>query len=832
MGLVAAWSPNPVGAQAVPDPLTLATTVSAGHDAGVGCPGDESLVATSSTAVTWCFDLRNDGDVALANVTLDVTGLDIDETQMGVVGGGPVADALELVPAGADVHLFYESEVSASVLAVATASGVPTDQAGDPVPGADPAVAEDGSEIALAGVTVEKTVYAGHDAGAGCPGDEQVAGELDDEITYCFTVTDSGDTTLAPVTLADIDLGVTDADLTVLSGDLSSMAPGDEAVLYAESTVDGDLTNTATVEGTAVDDVGAPLVVEGGPITAVDTARVDEGLPAIELDKTVYEGHDEGASCPGDEIVKAVNDAAVTYCFSVTNSGDTTLAPVTLEDVDLGVTDADLTVLSGDLSSMAPGDEAVLYAESTVDGDLTNTATVEGTAVDDAGDPISGVDPVVLEDTAEVKEVAATVSLETDVFDPYTDAYLDADADEATAGSNDPQPATIAQGDTAEFRFTVVNDSEVDLAEVTVDAPQCDEPPTYADGDDGEPDLLEPEEQWHYTCTVADVQERLVLEATVDAAVAGEPDAAAPDGAGKAEFAEVQVAGVAIETSVQDPVSGTFGDTAVLTAGDDAVFQVVVHNVGDAPLDQLVVSDDQAPACSRTLDGVLEGGETLDPFTCTEPAIDGGFVNEASVIGVPVDDEGDQAADPVSADASAVVTTTAAAAPELSIDKSLATYDPAAQLATWQILVSNDGATAASEPIVVIDELPADLEFAQATGEGWVCQEVTAGVRCATDADVEPGSTTPLLAIETRVGAAPGSTVTNVAYVDGEDGALASDDAVLGVGMQSGDPTYMADQAPTGSLPRTGAVGVVGMIALGSLLVAAGSLLSSASRKR
>lgn len=71
MGLVAAWSPNPVGAQAVPDPLTLATTVSAGHDAGVGCPGDESLVATSSTAVTWCFDLRNDGDVALANVTLE-----------------------------------------------------------------------------------------------------------------------------------------------------------------------------------------------------------------------------------------------------------------------------------------------------------------------------------------------------------------------------------------------------------------------------------------------------------------------------------------------------------------------------------------------------------------------------------------------------------------------------------------------------------------------------------------------------------------------------------------------------------------------------------------
>jgi len=263
------------------------------------------------------------------------------------------------------------------------------------------------------------------------------------------------------------------------------------------------------------------------------------------------------------------------------------------------------------------------------------------------------------------------------------------------------------------------------------------------------------------------------------------------------------------------------------------VFQVVVHNVGDAPLDQLVVTDEQAPDCARSLDGVLAGGESSEPFTCRETAVEGGFVNEVGVVAVPVDDQGEQVADAVKADASAVVTMTAAASPELSIDKSLAAADPASQLATWQIVVANDGATTATEPVVVVDELPTDLEYAQATGEGWVCQQVTAGVRCATDVDVEPGSTTAPLALETRVGAAPGSTVTNTAYVEGADGPVASDDAVLGVSALSGGPTYTADPAaPSGNLPRTGAVGVVGLVALGALLVGGGSLLTSTSRKR
>ena len=46
-------------------------------------------------------------------------------------------------------------------------------------------------EVVDPSVTLEKTVYAGHDGGAGCDGDELVTGLPGDDVTYCFTVTNA-----------------------------------------------------------------------------------------------------------------------------------------------------------------------------------------------------------------------------------------------------------------------------------------------------------------------------------------------------------------------------------------------------------------------------------------------------------------------------------------------------------------------------------------------------------------------------------------------------------------------------------------------------------------
>ena len=65
--------------------------------------------------------------------------------------------------------------------------------------------------------------------------------------------------------------------------------------------------------------------------------------PAALVAKTVYRGHDAGASCEGTETVVGRNGDAVTYCFVVTNNGDVPLSPVTVTDPDLGIDESGIT---------------------------------------------------------------------------------------------------------------------------------------------------------------------------------------------------------------------------------------------------------------------------------------------------------------------------------------------------------------------------------------------------------------------------------------------------------------------------------------------------------
>ena len=70
------------------------------------------------------------------------------------------------------------------------------------------------------------------------------------------------------------------------------------------------------------------------------------------------------------------------------------------------------------------------------------------------------------------------------------------------------------------------------------------------------------------------------------------------------------------------------------------------------------------------------------------------------------------------------------------------------------------------EPIVVTDPLAPGLQLVSTSGAGWTCTGTTT-VRCTYDAAVAAGGNTPELRIETRLVGSPGSTVTNVATVDG-----------------------------------------------------------------
>jgi len=174
-------------------------------------------------------------------------------------------------------------------------------------------------------INIEKTVYLGHNNGASC--DTPTASELvvaasGADVTYCFEITSTGDTSLTNLVFNDPALGITQADATVLSGisNITPFAPGERQVLFFEASLNGDLVNTATASGNDIPGLDDP--------TDEDTAAVDEVAPAIEIQKTVYLGNNGGASCDTATAVESVtgaNGAAVTYCFEITSTGDTSL---------------------------------------------------------------------------------------------------------------------------------------------------------------------------------------------------------------------------------------------------------------------------------------------------------------------------------------------------------------------------------------------------------------------------------------------------------------------------------------------------------------------------
>ncbi len=163
--------------------------------------------------------------------------------------------------------------------------------------------------------------------------------------------------------------------MTLPSGDPGAVAPGATVTCSYDTTATADLTNTATATGNPTTAGGTDLTGIAD-VTDSDTAAVDVVAPAVTIDKTVYAGHDSGASCPGDELVwYTTAGPTLTYCFEITNTGDTHLSLASIDDTDLGIDGSDLTLLSGNPILLAPGATTASYYETNGTGDLLNTAT-------------------------------------------------------------------------------------------------------------------------------------------------------------------------------------------------------------------------------------------------------------------------------------------------------------------------------------------------------------------------------------------------------------------------------------------------------------------------
>ena len=159
----------------------------------------------------------------------------------------------------------------------------------------------------------------------------------------------------------------------------------------------GDPTNTSTTDDEIL------VTVTAGETDAANNFIDTPLATSVKMVKTVYGdddpaiGHDSGAGCTDGRassqaiLVDINNDKKmpVTYCFEVTNTGETNLVDINITDTTLGLNQADLTLLNGPAPAVLVPGASVLYYYGGKDltDALVNTATVVAKPVDSNGNP-------------------------------------------------------------------------------------------------------------------------------------------------------------------------------------------------------------------------------------------------------------------------------------------------------------------------------------------------------------------------------------------------------------------------------------------------------------
>jgi uncharacterized repeat protein (TIGR01451 family) len=186
-----------------------------------------------------------------------------------------------------------------------------------------------------------------------------------DTVAYTFSVTNTGGVDLTEIDLTDPRCDTTPDRTDVGNGD--AILAVDESWAFAcDHTIvaaDGDpVHNEAMVTG----------VHEGGTVSDADTHDIDLIHPDVDLEKSASPTSGQAGT-------------VIVYTYAVTNTGDTTLFGISVDD--------DIVGHVGDIASLAAGQSRELTLEITLGSSpITNVATATGSDV--LGTSVSDVDEV------------------------------------------------------------------------------------------------------------------------------------------------------------------------------------------------------------------------------------------------------------------------------------------------------------------------------------------------------------------------------------------------------------------------------------------------------
>ncbi|MEV0192848.1 hypothetical protein AB0I39_30495 [Kitasatospora purpeofusca] len=321
---------------------------------------DATDLTVAGQVLHYTFVVTNTGNVTLTDVT-------VTETKFTGSGPAPVvtcpAGAAALAPVASVTctasYTVIQDDIDRSTLDnTAVATGTPP--SGPPV--TSPPSSTTVPNTPAPAVTLVKSV------------DPQTVSSAGQTVAYSFVVTNTGNVTLANVSVADTAFSGAGAPPSITCPPAAArVVPGASVTCTASYTVvqadidAGSVTNTAVANGTPP--TGPP--VASPPSNAVVTAPP---APALTLVKSA-EPQTVGAT-----------GASVAYSFVVTNTGNVTLTNVSVTDTAFsGSGPAPVVTCPAGAASLAPGASVTCTAPYTVvqadidAGSVTNTAVANGT---------------------------------------------------------------------------------------------------------------------------------------------------------------------------------------------------------------------------------------------------------------------------------------------------------------------------------------------------------------------------------------------------------------------------------------------------------------------
>ncbi|MBD0711956.1 MULTISPECIES: DUF11 domain-containing protein [unclassified Streptomyces] len=638
---------NPAGTEVTSDPANAVLTTHLPPVSSLGLTKTVSPeTATVGDQVTYTYGVTNTGETNLS-------ALRITDTAFSGTGTPPTVTcpATTLAP-------------GASTTCTATYVVTEADVTAGEVANTARATAENptGAEVTSPPAHATLTVHAPPASSLGLT--KSVSPEsatVGDQVTYTYVATNTGETALSALTVADTAFSGT-GTAPVITCPSTTLAPGASVTCTATYVVTeadvtaGEVTNTASA--TARNPSGAE--VTSGSASAVLTTH-EPPASSLGLTKSVA----PSTATAGDQA---------TYTYVATNTGETALSALAVADTAFSGTGTP-PVVGCPSTTLAPGASVTCTATYTVTEADVTAGQVTNTAAATARNP-SG---------AEVTSGSASAVFTT--HQPPASSL-------ALKKTVSPETATV--GDQVTYTYVVTNTGDTALSALAVKD-------TAFSGTGTPPSVTCPTTTLAPGASVTCTATYVVTEADVTAGqVTNTATATAQDPSG----AEVTSGSASAVFTTHQPPASSLGLTksvapSTAIAGDQVTYTYVATNTGETALSALAVAD---TAFSGTGTPPVVGcpSTTLAPgasvtctatYTVTEADVTAGQVTNTAAA-TAQDPSG---AEVTSGSASAVFTTHQPPASSLALKKTVSPAKAeAGDRVTYSYVVTNTGGTALS----------------------------------------------------------------------------------------------------------------------------------------